>query len=304
MKRRLHVIINPASGRPKPILHTLNKVCNRLDVDWDISLTKKRGDAHRFAQEAAANGVDVVAVYGGDGSVMEAGQGLIGSKVPLAILPGGSANLMSIELGIPKDLEQAVEVAADVNSIPHLIDMGKIRDEYFILRVGIGFGARKVAYADRSLKNRVGALAYTVAAGKALKESHVAHYRITLDGKTVEVNGVSCLIDNAGTMGIKDVKPSKEILVDDGLLDVLIIGNKGLSDLVASGSAVLDGDKGAMLIEHWQAKQITIEADPQQPVTVDGEMVEDTPLTASIIPGALNILVPNPSAARTGKKSK
>jgi diacylglycerol kinase (ATP) len=102
MKRRLHVIINPASGRPKPILHTLNTVCHRLDVEWDISLTKKRGDVSRFAHEAAVSGVDVVAVYGGDGSVMEAGQGLIGSQVPLAILPGGSANLMSIELGSPK----------------------------------------------------------------------------------------------------------------------------------------------------------------------------------------------------------
>lgn len=292
MKRRLHVIINPASGRPKPILHTLNKVCNRLDVEWDISLTKKRGDASRFAHEAAKDGVDVVAVYGGDGSVMEAGQGLIGTQVPLAILPGGSANLMSIELGIPKDLEQAVQVAADANSIPRIIDMGMIRNEYFILRVGIGFGARKVAYADRALKNKIGALAYTVAAGKALKESRLAHYRITVDGQTVEADGVSCLVSNAGTMGIKDVKPAKEIQVDDGWLDVLILGNKGMSDLVASGPALLDGNKVSMLIEHWQAREITIEADPPQPVTVDGEMVEDTPLTISIVPSVLKILVP------------
>jgi YegS/Rv2252/BmrU family lipid kinase len=269
-----------------------------LDVDWDISLTKKRGDVIRFAHEAAVNGVDVVAVYGGDGSVMEAGQGLIGSQVPLAILPGGSANLMSIELGIPKDLEKAVEIAADANSVSRLIDMGRIRDEYFILRVGIGFGARKVAYADRALKNRVGALAYTVAAGKALKESRIAHYRITLDGKIVEVDGVTCLIDNAGTMGIKDVKPAREILVDDGLLDVLVLGNKGISDLVASGSSLLDGNKGPMLIDHWQAREITIEVDPPQPVTVDGEMVEDTPLTASIVPGVLKILVPKTGVAK------
>jgi YegS/Rv2252/BmrU family lipid kinase len=292
MNRRLHVIINPASGRPKPILHTLNNVCNRMEVDWDISLTKKRGDASRFAREAASNGVDVVAVYGGDGSVMEAGQGLIGSQIPLAILPGGSANLMSIELGIPKDLEKAVEVAVDANSGFRLIDMGRIREEFFILRVGIGFGARKVAYADRALKNRVGALAYTVAAGKALKESRLAHYRITLDGKTVETNGVTCLINNAGTMGIKDVKPAREIRVDDGLLDVLILGNKVLSELITSGPALLESNKGPALIEHWQAREITVEADPPQPVTIDGEMVEDTPLTASIIPGILRILVP------------
>jgi diacylglycerol kinase (ATP) len=293
MDRKIHIIVNPASGRPKPILHIVNKVCNRLGVDWDISITRKRGDVCRFAREAVSSGVDVVAVYGGDGSVMEAAQGLIDSSVPLAILPGGSANLMSIELGIPKDLEQAVEVAADKKSIPHVIDMGRIREDYFILRVGIGFGARKVAYADRSLKNRIGALAYSVAAIKALKESHFVHYRITVDDQTYEAMGVTCLIDNAGTMGVKDVKPVKDIRIDDGLLDVLILGPQLQPGEPEAQAGRIDAFKRELSIQHWQAKQITVEADPPQPVTVDGEMVEDTPLTASILPGVLKVLVPN-----------
>lgn len=292
MKRKIHIIINPASGRPKPILHILNSACKKHDLDWDISLTKNRGDASKFAREAASNGVDVVAVYGGDGSVMEAAQGLLGSSTPLAILPGGSANLMSIELGIPKDLEEAVEVAVDEKSIARSIDMGRIRDEYFILRVGIGFGARKVAYADRALKNKIGALAYSVAAAKALKETKSAHYKMVLDGQVIETDGYTCLVDNAGNMGMKDIKPAKEIRVDDGLLDVLILGPKGVSNLISGSASKKEEDKGDVLVQHWQAKEITIEADPPQPVTVDGEMVADTPLTASILPGLLKVLVP------------
>jgi YegS/Rv2252/BmrU family lipid kinase len=291
MQRKIHIIINPASGRPKPVLHILNSAFKQAEVDWDISLTKRRGDAERFAREAVAGGADIVAANGGDGTVMEVAQGLLGSSVPLAILPGGSANLMAVELGIPKDLEKAAEIAADPDSPTRQVDVGLLGESYFLLRVGIGFGARKVAYADRKLKNRFGVLAYSVAAVKAVKDSKTAHYRITLDGKMVEADGVTCLIDNAGNMGIQGFKPAKNISVSDGLLDVLLLGSKGLVNMITSGTSG-QTDKGEVVIEHWQARQIRIEVDPPQPVQVDGEMVDDTPISAEVLPGALKVIVP------------
>lgn len=292
MRRKIHIVINPASGRPKPILHVVNRIFNSAQIDWDISLTKARGDAERFARDAAAGGADIVAAYGGDGTVMEVAQGLLGSTVPLAILPGGSANLMSVELGIPKDLEKAVEIAADPESPTRQVDVGILGKSYFLLRVGIGFAARKVAYADRNLKNRIGVLAYSVAAVKAVKETKSAHYRITLDGIQVEADGVTCLIDNAGNMGIKGYQPAKDIRVDDGLLDVLLLGSKGVTNLISSGSSLLESNKAELLIQHWQARQIKIEVDPPQPVQVDGEMVDDTPVSVEVLPGVLKIIVP------------
>ena len=104
MKRKVHVIINPASGRPKPILHILNSVFNKAEVDWDISLTKARGDAERFTKQAVAEGVDIVAAYGGDGTVIEVA--CMAGPCGWRSCRGGSANLMSVELGIPKDLEK------------------------------------------------------------------------------------------------------------------------------------------------------------------------------------------------------
>jgi diacylglycerol kinase family enzyme len=111
MAKYIHVVINPASGQDQPILNTLNDVFQVFDVDWGVSVTRKSGDAQRFAETAVAEGADVVAAYGGDGTVMEVAQSLIGSDVPLAILPGGTGNLMSVELGIPKNLAKAAEVA-------------------------------------------------------------------------------------------------------------------------------------------------------------------------------------------------
>ena len=117
-------IVNPASGQPQPILHTLNSVFRPLGIDWDIFITKESGDAERFARQSAASGADVVAAYGGDGTVMEAARGLRGSQTPLAILPGGTANLMSVELGVPKNLAQAAAVAADPKSKVRTVDAG------------------------------------------------------------------------------------------------------------------------------------------------------------------------------------
>ena len=205
-------------------------------------------------------------------------QGLLGSPVPMAILPGGSANLMSVELGIPKDLEKAAEVAADLASPTCQVDVCLLGEKTFLLRVGIGFTARKVEDADRDLKNRFGVLAYSIASVKALKDSKSAHYRLKLDGKLIEADGVTCLIDNAGNMGIQGFKPAKDIRIDDGLLDVLIVGVK----------------REKRVIQHWQARQVVIEADPPQPVQVDGEMAGDTPVSAGIMPGALKVLVPKP----------
>lgn len=293
MQRKVHVIINPASGRPKPVLHILNSVFKQAEVDWDISLTKASGDAERFARQAVADGVDIVASYGGDGTVMEVARGVMGSSVPLAILPGGSANLMAVELGIPKDLEQAAAIAADPDSPTRQVDVGLLGESYFLLRVGIGFGARKVAYADRKLKNRFGVLAYSVAAVKAIKDTKTAHYRITLDDKLIEADGVTCLIDNAGNMGIQGVQPAKNISVSDGLLDVLLLGSKGLVNMVTSGTSG-QANNAEPVIEHWQAHNIHIEADPPQPVQVDGEMVDDTPVSARVLPGALKVIIPKP----------
>jgi YegS/Rv2252/BmrU family lipid kinase len=294
MERKVHVIINPASGRPKPILHILNKAFNKAHIDWDISLTKASGDAERFARKAVADGVDIVASYGGDGTVMEAARGLMGSQVPLAILPGGSANLMAVELGIPKDLEKAAEIAVDIDSPTRQVDVGLLGESYFLLRIGIGFGARKVAYADRKLKNRFGVLAYSVAAVKAVKDTKSAHYRIMLDGNLVEADGLTCLIDNAGNMGIQGFQPAKNISISDGLLDVLLVGSPGMSKIITSAPSLFDTNQGEPVIEHWQARQIVIEVDPPQPVQVDGEMVDDTPVSAELLPGALKVIVPKP----------
>ena len=292
MARKIHVIINPASGQPQPILNTLNDVFHPAGIDWEVSITQKSGDAEHFARQAAAAGVDVVAAYGGDGTVMEAARGLFDTQTPLAILPGGTANLMSVELGIPKILVQAAAIAADPHSRVRMVDAGLVGDKaHFLLRVGLGFAARKVEIADRDLKDRYGIMAYSIGALRALTETRPAHYHLTLDGKHYETQGFSCLVDNAGNIGFAGLG-LKSILVDDGMLDVIIIRDTRIRALIAAGASLTGVWLDPEYLHHWQAREIIIEADPPQPVQMDGEMVGETPVNIRVVPRLVRILAP------------
>jgi diacylglycerol kinase family enzyme len=86
--RRVHVVINPASGKDQPILNTLNDVFHQHGVEWDVSITHKYGDATAQAKDAIARGVDLVVGYGGDGTQHELANAVIGTETPMAVLPG------------------------------------------------------------------------------------------------------------------------------------------------------------------------------------------------------------------------
>ncbi len=291
MPRKIHVIVNPASGKPQPVLSTLNHAFREAGVEWELSITKESGDAHRFAKAAVEAGVDAVGAYGGDGTVMEVAHALRGSEVPLAILPGGTANLMSVELGIPKDLGQAAALAADEKSVVRQVDMGKAGERYFILRVGTGFAGEQIKHASREMKDRWGIMAYSIAKLKALQTVESAHYRIVVDGVEHVMEGLNCLVDNAGNLGMPGISASKKISVSDGLLDVLFMKDASISTFVAIGSSITDRGPRPDSLMHWQARHITIETDPPHPVQGDGELWGETPVTIEVVPNAVGVLV-------------
>lgn len=290
MARRIQVVVNPGSGQPKPILHTLNQVFRSSGIRWEISLTQASGDAERFAREAVEAGVDVVAAFGGDGTVMEVARGVMGGDVPMAILPGGTANLMSVELGVPKDLAEAAEIAAREDSPIIGIDVGKIGDTFFLLRVGLGIAAQKVEIADREMKDKYGLMAYSIAALKAMKDAIPVKYNLLLDGEEIEVEGVTCLVDNAGNFGVAGFKASKEISVSDGLLDVIVVRDRSFRSFVGVGKSIATSTPNQDTVYHWQAKEINISTDPPQSIQVDGEVGWQTPVSISVIPQAVLVL--------------
>lgn len=290
--RRVHVIINPISGRPQPVLYTLNAVFREAGVSWDISLTHESGDARRAAQAAASQGVDVVAVYGGDGTVLEAATGLLGTTTPLAILPGGTANILSVELGIPHDLAAATRIACSEDSPVRNVDLGRSGERFFIQRIGIGLDADKVNRATRELKQKYGKLAYSIGWLQAARETPIARYALRLDGREEDCEGVTCHIANSGSIGVPGLVLLRDISVSDGLLDVLVVRDTSIGSALSIASIAAGHPIHPEAFHHWQVREVTVTSDSPQRIHADGEMWEDTPITVQVLPEAVRILTP------------
>jgi YegS/Rv2252/BmrU family lipid kinase len=298
--RQIHVIINPASGQNEPILNVLNSVLRPAEIKWDVFITNEAGDARKYAQQAIAAGVDAVAVYGGDGTVTEAASGLIGSNMPLAILPGGTGNVMSIELGIPGRLEDAIALLCDATQSSRLVDMGMVGDRPFLGHVAVGLEADMHQTADRTMKDRLGFLAYPIAALQSLIDRPVSRYTLILDEEKVEMDVLDCMVTNMGSTGVLGATLANNISVSDGLLDVILIRKAdvaSLGELVRSMTGQADP---ANLLPHWQVHKVSITTDPPQKVTADGEVLGETPVEISILPGAIRVIVPGSTVPSGG----
>jgi diacylglycerol kinase (ATP) len=292
MFRRIHVIVNPAAGLDRPVLGILNSVFQPSGIDWDVFVTRKAGDARRLAAQSAKAGVDAVAVYGGDGTLMEAVSGIVGSDVPLAILPGGTGNVIAFELGIPGNLADACALILRADSQIRRIDVGQIGETYFLLNAGVGFAAAIAEGAERDSKRRLGMLAYLLSGLRGLRKATVTRYQLTLDGKQIESEGIMCLIANSGNIGPFGIKFAQTIDVSDGLLDVIVIRRGNLVTLLSVAISILTRREHVRPFLHWQAREITLATDPPQTVQVDGERFGKTPFTTSVIPQAARVIVP------------
>ena len=292
--KNVHIIINPASGRKEAILPIINTSLKEAGITWEALVTHQPGDAIQYAKAAVKVGIDALAVYGGDGTLKEAISGLMGSEIPLVILPGGSANVMANELGIPYDLKEACTLMSHGPREMKTIDVGQLDKRYFLVGISIGFSADLVKGADRQTKNRFGIFAYFLSAAAALKKLKLSHYHLKIDGQEHEVQGLTCIITNTGNLGFTKISLDKHIDVSDGLLDVLVVRKANLSLLKLIVVTLLKRERpdNFELVEHWQGKEISVFLNHPQVVQCDGEVLEKIPHHINIIPGAIKVLVP------------
>jgi len=292
--KNIRIIINPAAGIGESILPIINSSMKEAGILWEASITHQPGDAIRFAKAAVKEEIDALAVYGGDGTLMEAISGLIGSDIPLAILPGGSANVMATELGIPTGLKEACLLLGHGPLETRTIDVGQFDKRYFIIGISLGFEADVVKGADRQTKNKIGIFAYFLSAVAALKITKKTVYHLKIDGQEHEVKGYTCIITNTGNIGFSHISFDKHIDVSDGFLDIVVVrkANLSLLRLIVITFFKRERPDNLELVKHWQGKDISVSSIPKQTVQCDGEVLEKMPLHIKIIPGAIKVLVP------------
>lgn len=287
--KKLHLIINPAAGADLPVLSILNTVFQQYDVgDWQVSLTHRLGDGTRLTKAALAQGADLIVAYGGDGTLMEVANGLLGTDVPLGILPGGTGNAMAFELDIPRDLAEAAALLC-VSTHRRRIDMAQVGSQAFMLRAYTGLKVHQ--QASREMKDRFGLLAYPIATMQMLADPEYATFRLTIDGQPFTGEGISCVILNGESLGGIDFFLDSMVKVDDGLLDVFIINND-IQSLISIADEFLNLGLFERTVPHWQGRVITLESDPPQTIWLDGEMFGHTPITITTLHQVLHVVVP------------
>lgn len=188
------------------------------------------------AAAAAANGAGLVIACGGDGTVRSVAQGLVGTHVPMGVVPLGTGNLLARNLDIPlDDVDAALRIAMGGRSTQ--IDLGEVRftdgdggthEDVFLVMLGAGMDADMIAGTDDDLKARVGWFAYVGAFAAALLRGHRIKVEYSLDGgETVTTKARTLLVANCGMLQAGMVL-LPDAVIDDGMLDVLALRAKGV----------------------------------------------------------------------------
>jgi YegS/Rv2252/BmrU family lipid kinase len=295
---RALVVLNPAAGQEDParVRRQIGGALAVRGASFDLAETGGAGDAERLAREGAERGYRVVVAVGGDGTIAEVITGLAGSRVPLAIIPRGTGNQLAANLGIPAEMEAAVEVA--VHGVPTPIDIGQLSTgRYFALMAGAGWDAEVMTSCTRELKDRWGFAAYLFAGVRASVSPTSALFRITADGPEIEVRAATVLLANAGqlfhTLLPMEVRIAPGTSFHDGLLDVCIFAPRTLTDVAAVLWRVArrkyQGDERMIYL---QAREVRIETDPVLVTQVDGDLAGETPLVARAVAGGVRVLLP------------
>jgi diacylglycerol kinase (ATP) len=294
MSRAL-LITNPAAARTQQrAVEAVMRTLRGAGWDAEVLATGGPGDAKRLAEYGVKEGVDVVAVFGGDGTTMQAAAALVGTDVSLGIIPGGTGNLLAGNLRIPASPARAAR--ALVAGKPTPFDLGRMERpggvQYFAVACGAGIDARVMAGTLSEHKRRWGMAAYVATTLRLVGDIKSTMHVITIDGVEYDAHAAMVLVANCGEVIPPLVRLRPGIRPDDGLLDVVVVQANGFSQSVR---AVWDLLRSAdTLVGFATGREIRVESDPVQPVQLDGEGGGVTPFTATVVPGAIRIMVPKP----------
>ncbi|MEO6884276.1 MAG: diacylglycerol kinase family protein [Bacteroidia bacterium] len=220
MKKKLRFIINPISGigKQKIVEKIVEREINKEIFDYDIVYTEAPKHATLLAKQAAQENIDIVAVVGGDGSVNETGNGLIGSNTALAIIPAGSGNGLARHLGIPIDLSKAIKILHHIKI--KKIDTVKINETSFINIAGIGFDAH-VAWKFSKFGKR-GFSSYIKVTIRELLKYKAQKYELTIDEKKISREAFLICFANGSQWG-NDTLIAPQANVSDGKIEIVIL---------------------------------------------------------------------------------
>ena len=294
-------IINPSSGRQNFIdkikeiagMLVIDQICNTIDVFY----TEKQDDALNKAAALEKGQYDFVVAVGGDRTLNEVINGVVMSKseTPVAVISAGTVNDFATYLNLPQTPREFCDMIADFQL--KKVDVGKVNDKYFINVVAAGLLSDTGFKVSKDKKAVMGKLAYYLEGAAELPKQFGKSWkmRFATDDKTIEEEVLLFMIANSQSVGgFREIAPLAS--VSDGLFDAVIIKKMDIFQMLPLMISILQGDHvNHPAVEYIQTKKLQIENLSGEEVKVDydgEELPEGFPVNISIIPQAIQIVVP------------
>ena len=284
------LLVNPASahGRTLKLLPVIEQELDERRIPFRVERTRGIEDGiERALQAVEADEVPVV--ISGDGLVGAIGGAMAGSETPLGIIPGGRGNDLARVLGIPDDPLAAVAVLAAGES--RRIDVGEANGKRFLGIVSVGFDSECNRLANEVTIIRSN-LVYVYSLFRTLLTWKPARFTIRSESERIRTSGYSISVANNSTFG-GGMRIAPEAELDDGLLDVVTVGEVGKLRFVANLRKVFNGTHiDDEQVQMFRASRVEITASRPFPVYADGEHLTELPVSVRVLPRALSVLVP------------
>lgn len=295
---KVGIIHNPAAGSANR-LSRMGRLVQQLTLQGHVVMvfgTRHPGDATDLTRQAVEEGCDVVVAVGGDGTLNEVMQGLVGSKVALASYPAGTTNVWCREIKMPLNPRRAATVISTGQR--RMVDVGQANDQYFLLMTGIGLDAEVVQKVDLDLKKRLGKLAYLFAILQTWQFDG-ARFNITLnanEGDSLKLSTHASMIIVSNSRRYATVVLAREAQIDDGKLEVMVFkGSKWWSKLGQVFSVMTNRIEHNSKIGYFRVHTANIATASPVATQLDGDILagtEDHNLAIRCIPSALQVVVP------------
>jgi YegS/Rv2252/BmrU family lipid kinase len=256
----------------------------------DIFQTTRQGDGRELSLAHGANARLLIAV-GGDGTVGEVAEGAVEHGVPLGIVPGGSTNIIGRELGIPTASGRAIALLYGKNRL-RTIDVGRANGLLFLHMAGAGIDSLMFDLTNPRWKKRVGWMAYVPAAAQALARPAPC-FHIRAEGQELRERAPLVLIANGPSIIHPRIRLDPSFEIDDGWLDLMVATATTPIALARTlGRLATLQLRKSPYIQRVPARRIEIDSDPPVPFQIDGDVALQTPVTVTILPLAIRIVVP------------
>lgn len=277
-RKKVLVLINPNSGKKnskESVLDALN-VFSANNYQMEIYLSQKPMDVTRYIEENGER-FDVVAVFGGDGTLNEATNGLmkLKHKPVISYFPTGTMNDFGTNFGLTNDMKQCANIACDGHI--ESFDVGKINSRYFNYVAGFGAFCNVSYETKQELKKQIGNLAYIIKALHEIPNLHPYHVKMNLDGRVFEKDLMFGLIINGNRVAGFEMVEKADNTFKDGLFDIILVEHTpNPLELYNYPLGVLHPELNMKYVERYQAKSIVIESQEKLAWTLDGEEGEET----------------------------